>query len=43
MIDFGENITDIILLAMLQELENELFPPRHLFLLASDLQGIDLK
>jgi hypothetical protein len=38
-----DNITDVVLMAMLQELDMELFPPRHLFLLTADLTGIELE
>ncbi len=38
-----DNITDIVLMTMLQELDYELFPARHLFLITADLTGIDLE
>ena len=41
--DETDNITDVILMAMLHELDMELFPPRHLFLLTADLSGIELE
>jgi len=42
-IEESENITDELLMTLLREISEDLFPPRHLFLLTADLNGIELE